>query len=120
VLVQSMLQDDSLGTRLNSINHAADLPDPRVTEALILVMLDDPSLPVRMKAMSTLEAASATRRIEEAMLQVLRGEDSVQMRLQAIDYLAREGTPSEELQRAIDAAPPPQQFALRARAQRYE
>jgi hypothetical protein len=120
VLLQSMLQDDSLATRLNAITHTADRTDPRVTDALILVMLDDPSLPVRLKALSKLASAPVNRQVEQAMLQVLEHEESVQMRLQAIDYLAREGSRSEELFRAIDSVPPSQRFALRARARRYQ
>ena len=119
VLVQAMLQDESLGGRLKAISHAAELVDPRVDEALILVMLRDPSLPVRMKALSQVASTPATRQVEEAMLQVLENEESVQMRLQAIDYLSRGELPRDELHRAINSGAPSQSIALRARARRY-
>ena len=119
VLVQAMLQDQSMGTRLVAVDRASDLMDQRVRDALALAMIRDESLPVRLQALSRLTELSADPEVADAMLQVVEKEESVQMRLLAIDYLTENRVEPEALERAMDAGVPSQRYVVYARAQGY-
>ena len=97
VLVQSLLSDSSVGDKLKAIS-ATDAMDAKVKEALIRTMLNDENLGVRLRAQGRLVSLSGDRDVELALLGVLKAEDSVQMRLIAIDYLT-EGNVQPELVR---------------------
>ena len=119
VLVQSMLDDESLGNRLKAVSRSADFFDPRVEEALLASMLFDISLPVRLKALTRLADRPVGGAVHDAMLQVVASEDSVQMRLLAIDHLTKNQVPRDDLERAMDSGVPGQRFAVYARAEPY-
>ena len=119
VVVQAMLQDESLGVRLGAIDHADHRLNRRVRDALVLAMLGDPSMPVRLKALSKLTSAPVDPEVEDAMLKVVAYEESAQMRLLAIDYLTENQVPPEALERAIDSGPPSRRYASVQRARQY-
>ncbi len=88
ILAQALLSPSPLGTRLEAITYAGARPDPKLKQALAYSMLNDRSLAVRLRALSILSDYGRNPKIQEALLAVLRGEQSVQMRMLAMDTLA--------------------------------
>jgi len=100
VLVQSLLGEGSVGTKLKAISNSNAM-DTKVREALIRTMLHDGNLGVRLRAQERLVALRGDAEVEKALLDVLRAEDSVQMRLVAIDYLTAENVKPELVKEAV-------------------
>jgi hypothetical protein len=65
-------------------------------------MHNTPTLAIRLKAMSGLMNYQFDNDIKEAFLKVLREEESVKMRLAAIDYLTNVQVTPNDLQKAFD------------------
>jgi hypothetical protein len=86
VLVQSLLGENPVGTKLKAIS-TSNAMEPKVREALIRTMMNDENLGVRLRAQDRLVSIEGDPEVEQALLEVLRTEESVQMRLVAIDYL---------------------------------
>ncbi|MCK5619318.1 MAG: hypothetical protein KAJ17_07955, partial [Candidatus Krumholzibacteria bacterium] len=57
---------------------------------------------VRMAAMSVLSRSPYDSVLQKAFLTTLRGDDEVQMRLQALEYLAEKKVNMNTLRRAIE------------------
>ena len=105
VLLQSLLSESSVGTKLKAVSWAGGQMDPRVRDALVKAMLQDENLGVRLQAQTSLVSQPADAEVEAALLQVLASEESVQMRLVAVDYLTRHNVPADLLRKAVDAGP---------------
>ena len=122
ILVQSLLNHESVGTRLAAIEAAGRL-EPAVRDALITSMLEDESLAVRLKAISKLTAelgvGGGDEVVQDALLEVLRREESVQLRLLAIEHLARERVSPEALRAAVSVGRPEPGTAIYAKANDY-
>jgi hypothetical protein len=101
VLAQSLLDQTSVGTKLRAISYSAPSMAPKVREALVRAMLEDSNLAVRMKAQEIVVRTPGDAAVEEALLTVLKNEESVQMRLVAIDYLTRSNVAPELLRDAV-------------------
>jgi len=87
ILANSLLGDESLGARLKAVRHAGS--GPRVQKALMTVALTDPDMSVRLKALERLvERAPASPDTQAILISVLENEESVVMRLVALDALA--------------------------------
>lgn len=99
VLVHAMLDRSSLGSRLKAVSIAGAATNGKVQEALIFAMTNDPDLPVRLRALEILTANPFGPAVEAGLLEVLKRDDSMQMRLLAVENLAQ-GDPS--LQRLFD------------------
>jgi len=106
VLAQSLLDQSSVGTKLRAISYSAPSVAPKVREALVRAMLEDTNLGVRMKAQEMLVATPGDPAVEEALLTVLKKEETVQMRLVAIDYLMRSNVAPQRLRDAITPREP--------------
>lgn len=119
VLVQSVLDSGSIGTRLRAIDEAGNILDPRVRGALIKAMLHDENLGVRLQAQSRLIERAGDAGIADALLTVLENEESVQMRLVAIDYLTRSRVDPRRLREAVEAGEPEGRGAVRVKARDY-
>ena len=65
-------------------------------------MLSDPILAVRIKAQNLLASYAPNAEIQAAFMMVLSGEESVQMRLRAMDYLAASEITSGSLEDVLD------------------
>jgi hypothetical protein len=98
LLIQALLNPSPLGARLKAISFAETNRDPEVKRALILSMLNDPSVAVRLKTESNLLNYKGDSEVQAAFLQVLRKEESVQLRLVALDYLVGNNVSQETLQ----------------------
>lgn len=100
VLVQSLLGEASVGTKLKAIS-TSNAMDAKVREALIRTMLADENLGVRLRAQERLVAVKGDAEVEKALLEVLKAEESVQMRLVAIDYLTEENVQPDLVREAV-------------------
>ncbi|MGK2857714.1 MAG: hypothetical protein ACSLFQ_10960 [Thermoanaerobaculia bacterium] len=101
VLAQSLLEQSSVGMKLRAISYSEPVMSPKVREALVKAMLGDENLGVRMKAQEMLVTAPGDAATEAALLSVLEQEESVQMRLVAIDYLKRSNVEPDRLREAV-------------------
>lgn len=119
VLVQSLLGEASVGTKLRAISESNAM-DSKVKEALIRTMINDENLGVRLRAQGRLVALKGDSDVEKALLDVLKTEESVQMRLEAIDYLT-EGNVQPELVReaVLGEDDEPRVDAVYVRAMKY-
>jgi hypothetical protein len=86
VISQALLNPSPGGTELKAISVSESVLDQKVKEALVFSLQHAPMLAVRMKALQTLLRYKADPDVQEAFLQVLQEEESVQMRLQILDY----------------------------------
>ena len=102
IMAQTLLGTSNIGSEFKAISYTKEIIDPKLKEALIFSMLNTPMLAIRMKAMSGLMDYKFDEEIKEAFLKVLRGEESVNMRLAAIDYLTNFQVKPSDLQEAID------------------
>lgn len=117
VLVQSVLEAGSVGTQLEAIEQADNVLEPRVRAALVQAMLHDPNLGVRLQAQARLVERPGDPATTQALLAVLEKEESVQMRLVAIDSLARtRAVDANRLRQAVEAGEPQGRAAVRVRA----
>ena len=97
VLVYAMLDQSSLGSRLKAVSLASTASNGKVQEALIFAMVNDPDLPVRLRALEILTQTPFGDTTEEGLFQVLHHDDSMQMRLLAVEILARRETSQQRL-----------------------
>jgi hypothetical protein len=91
VLVHAILDQSSMGSRLKAVSMAARAGNGKVEEALVFSMLDDPDLPVRMRALEILAERPISEGIQQGLMRVLRHDESMQMRLLATEVLANGG-----------------------------
>lgn len=119
VLAQSLLEPAPVGEKLRTISYAEKVADPKIRAALIRSMRTDASLPVRLKAQERLVQYRGDRAVEQALLDVLEKEESVQMRLMAIDYLTSNRVSPKVLREAIASSRPDGSSALYLRAADY-
>ena len=99
LLVHAMLDRSSLGSRLRAVSLAADAVDAKVREALVFAMLNDPSLPVRLRALEAIAVGEIGPTVQDALLKVLEHDESIQMRLLAVQLLTEGGTQQQSLLR---------------------
>jgi hypothetical protein len=120
VLVHSLLSPSHTGSRLKAISYAAEVMDPKVRDALIFAMRRDDNLAVRQKALAILAQHPADGTVETAVLDTLREDRSVQMRLLALDYLASRRVDHDLLRRAVQEAESETDATLLVRLADYE
>ena len=101
IMAQTLLSSSNVGSELKAISYTKGIVDPKLKEALIFSMHNTPILAIRMKAMSGLIDYKSDFDIQEAFLKVLRQEQSVKMRLLAIDYLTKIQVAPDTLQQAL-------------------
>jgi hypothetical protein len=118
ILVQTLVNPAPVNTRLEAISLVRSM-EPKVLDALIGAMLDDDSLSVRLSALDKLLDQPINSAIEAALLKVLETEESVQMRLLAVDHLAAERVAPKRMESAVLAGQPEPGRAIFFRAQDY-
>jgi len=119
VMAQTLLSSSDVGAELKAISYAEGIADPRLKETLIYTIHNTPSLATRLKAMSNLSDYKNDEQIKEAFLRVLRKEESVKMRLVAIDYLTKERIAPAVLQQTLDESEVTQSPAVLIRMRNY-
>ena len=91
-----------MGTRIKAMEIAPTTMNPKLEEALVFTMHNDPDLAVRLEALSVLTRVPFNDKVQEALMTTLRRDDSVQMRLLALERLAENRVRIETLRRVID------------------
>jgi hypothetical protein len=119
VLVHSLLNPSSTGSRLKAISYASDVMDPKVRDSVIFAMHHDENLAVRLKALSILAGQPIDAVVESAVTTTLLDDESVQMRLQALDYLATHTTNPETIRQTIEQTDDAVNAALMVRLADY-
>jgi len=102
VLMYAILEPSAVGSKMKAMAMVPEIMDPKIKEALIFTMDNDPNLAVRMEAMAILNRSPYDSVIQGAFLTTLRGDEEVQMRLQALEYLAEKQVNMNTLRRAIE------------------
>ena len=102
VIAQSLLNPTNLGTELKTISYTENMLDTKIKEALIFSMHKAPILAVRQNAMRNLTKYEQEDDIKKAFLKVLKDEESVKMRLMALDYFNEYKINPDELKPLIE------------------
>ncbi|REJ73488.1 MAG: hypothetical protein DWQ36_06755 [Acidobacteria bacterium] len=128
VLVQALDPSNTLPDKLLAVEETRSVPDRRVVRALVRSALDDDSEVVRQLALERLVSARLEGQpvaeeeiVDEALLEILRNEPSVPMRLLALDGLTAPGVllaphERERFESALADSPEPGVEALLVRA----
>jgi hypothetical protein len=120
ILLQSMLSESTVGSRLETMSHARRFQDPEVRQAMIVTLLNDPHQPVRQRALEILAAYEVDESIQAALLAVLRDEESVNLRLMAMDLLVTSDLPEDRFRQLVDDLQEREDRALVVRAASYD
>jgi hypothetical protein len=120
VLVQSLINPSSVGSRLKAIGLAGRAMEPKVLQALILALRHDDSLAVRLKALSMLATQLDVPEVPQGVLDALRDDESVQLRLQALDYLNEHSVDRAAIRQRLEENRGPGGEALRVRQARLD
>lgn len=102
IMAQTLLSSSNIGSELKAISYTRGIVDQKLKETLIYSMHNNPVLATRMKAMSGLIEYKNDDEIKNAVLKVLREEESVKMRLLAINYLTNIQVSPDILQQALN------------------
>lgn len=106
VLAQSLLNASSISARLNSINSSETMLNPKIKQALISTLLNDTHLIVRKKCLQNLIRYPNDTEIQSALLQLLKNEKSIEMRLVAIDYLGNNNVDKQLIEQELNSSLP--------------
>ncbi len=120
VIAQSLVNPSNLGSELKAISYSEGVFDRKIKEALIYSMNHTPILAVRLKAMNNLQDYKNDPEVQEAFLGVLKDEESVKMRLMAIDYLTESQTKADTLKKIISESTVPQNPAIMIKVKNYK
>lgn len=120
VLVHSLLGPSNTGSRLKAISYASDVMEPKVRDSVIFAMHHDENLAVRLKALSILAGQPPAASVESAVTKTLLEDESVQMRLQALDYLATHTSNPDSLRQVIEQSDDAVNAALMVRLADYD
>jgi hypothetical protein len=119
VMAQTLLSSSNVGAELKAISYTKGVVDPKLKEALIFSLHKTPILPIRIKAMYSLMEYKNDKTIQNAFLKVLQEEESVKMRLLAIEYLMTDQVPPDVLQQTLDESKVTQSPAVHIKMRRY-
>ena len=86
-LAQSLLTSKGIGGRLKAISFTDQVISPKIKEGLIHTMLNDENIAVRLKTIESLRPYKKDKDVQKALLDVLKKEKSVPMRLLAVELL---------------------------------
>jgi hypothetical protein len=103
LLAQTMLSPANTGTRLKAIQLMKNSTDPKLKQSLIFALQNEPSPAVRMEAVSRLQQFPIDDEIVQAMHKVIKKENSVKMRSDALDILIKSGTPPDSINRIMES-----------------
>jgi hypothetical protein len=101
ILLHAILDPSAIGTRLEAIELAPKNMDAKVKEVLVFTLLNDPSLPVRLRALEVLTPYADDPVVKDALLSSLGQDPSVQVRFMALDCLAGRKVDPETIRSAI-------------------
>jgi len=119
VMAQSLLNPSNVGSDLKTISYSETMADRKLKEALIYSIHSAPSLAVRLKAMNGLQQYKNDADVKNAFIKILKNEQSVKMRLMAVDYLTNEGFAADSLRRIVAESTVPQSPAVLVKLKNY-
>jgi hypothetical protein len=102
IIAQALLNSSNVGSELKAISYSESIVDQRVKQALIFSMKKAPIQAVRQKAEETLIGYQNDPELQQSLLDVLRSEESVQMRLIALDYLITNRVAPDSIRKLVD------------------
>jgi hypothetical protein len=101
ILVYAMIDPSPMGRRLTAMGVAGKTMDEKLREALVFILLNDPSLPVRLRSLEILTQYASDPVVQDALLSSLSQDLSVQVRLLALESLAEERRDPVVIRRAL-------------------
>jgi hypothetical protein len=101
ILTHAILNSDSIGGRMRAMEIAALSTDERLTRALVVSLQQDPDQTMRISALNALARKGDSEPIQLALLGALRDDDSVQVRLLALEHLVGQSQGLETLETVI-------------------
>ena len=119
VIAQSLLNPTNLGTELKAISYSENILDNKIKDALIFSMLNAPILAVRMNAMQNLTKYEQDKDVKSAFLKVLKEEESVKMRLTALDYFFVNKIETDTIKSILETSDLQKSPAVWIKAKRY-
>lgn len=104
VLLQAILNPSAMGSKMKAMALTPEIMDPKLKEALVFTLHNDPVPAVRIEALSILSQYPYDDEVQAALLKTLRQDETVQIRLLALEYLAgRQVNPETILQTIKEA-----------------
>jgi hypothetical protein len=101
ILTHAILNSDSMGGRMRAMEIAALSSDEHLTRALVVSLQQDPDQTMRISALNALARKGDSEQIQLALLGALRDDDSVQVRLLALEHLVGQSQGLETLETII-------------------
>ncbi len=101
ILTHAILNSDSMGGRMRAMEIAALSTDDRLTQALVVALQQDPDQTMRITALNALARKGDNEQIQLALLGALRDDDSVQVRLLALEFLVNQSQGLDTLETII-------------------
>jgi hypothetical protein len=105
VLVYAMIDPSNMGSRFEAMAAAGKNMDASLKDALVFILLNDPSMPVRLKSLDILSRHTSDPAVQHALLVSLSQDPSVQIRLTALEYLAGQHVAPDVIRKAIGETP---------------
>ena len=101
ILTHAILNSDSLGGRMRAMEIATLSTDKRLTRALVVALQQDPDPTMRISALNALVRKDDNEQTQLALLGALRDDDSVQVRLLALEHLVNQSQGMDMLETTI-------------------
>jgi hypothetical protein len=101
IMLHAILDPSAMGSRLDAIELAPRTMDAKLKEVLVFTLLNDPSFPVRLKALEVLARYAKDPAVQDALLLSIGQDPSVQIRFLALEFLAGQGVDPDSIRRAI-------------------
>jgi len=119
VIAQALLNPSNTGNELKAISYSSDVLDEKIKEALIFSTQNAPILAVRIKAMSNLMDYKTDPDIQHAFLDILSKDESVKMKLMALEYLEKTKINKDRLRSTVDLIDQNKNAAVVFKARKY-
>lgn len=101
ILTHAILNSDSMGGRMRAMEIATLSTDLRLTRALVVTLQQDADQTMRIAALNALARKTDSEQVQQALLGALRDDDSVQVRLLALEHLVGQDQGLDTLETVI-------------------
>lgn len=101
ILTHAILNSDSMGGRMRAMEVASRSTDQRLTRALVVALQQDSDPTMRISALNALARKPDHEQTQLALLDALRDDDSVQVRLLALEHLINQSQGMDTLESTI-------------------
>jgi hypothetical protein len=104
VLLHAIINPTAMGTQMKAMELTSRIGDPKLKEAIVFTLHNDPNLAVRIEAINVLASYPYDDTVRDALLKTLREDKEVQMRLLALEHLAGKHVNLDTLEKNIKEA----------------